>query len=82
MVRLAAGACAEAGGEPGGAGLEAFNNHCRECHSIKANDNRLGPSLSGVYGRKAGSVEGFPYSNAMKTSDLTWDESTLDIKSG
>jgi cytochrome c len=60
------------------AAQQAFNNHCRECHSSKANDNRLGPSLFGVLGRRAGSVQCFPYSDAMKTSDLTWDEGTLD----
>lgn len=78
LVLLTIGARTEAAGEPVSAELEAFNNHCRQCHSIKANDNRLGPSLSGVYGRKAASVQGFPYSDAMKNSDLTWDEGTLD----
>ena len=38
------------------AGMLAFNNHCRQCHSYKKDDNRLGPSLYGVVGRKAGSL--------------------------
>jgi cytochrome c len=38
----------------------------------------VGPSLHGVYGRKAGSVEGFNYSDAMKASGKTWDDATLD----
>ena len=55
-----------------------FNGHCRECHSFVKNDNRLGPSLYGVVGRKAGSVPGFNYSNSVKDSGIVWDEATLD----
>lgn len=57
----------------------AFNNHCRTCHSVKEGDNRLGPSLHNVYGSKAGSVPDYGnYSNGMRSSDVTWDEATLD----
>jgi len=57
----------------------AFNTHCRTCHSAKEGDNRLGPSLSGIVGAKAGTQQGYPnYSQAMKTSGVTWDEGTLD----
>jgi cytochrome c len=59
-------------------GMVAFNNSCRTCHSFKPNDNRLGPTLHGVVGRKAGSVEGFAFSPAMKGSGVTWDAATLD----
>jgi cytochrome c len=55
-----------------------FNGHCRECHSFVRNDNRLGLSLYGVVGRKAGSVPGFNYSNSVKDSGIVWDEATLD----
>lgn len=55
-----------------------FNGHCRECHSFVQNDNRLGPSLYGVVGRKAGSVPGFNYSDSIKGSNIVWDEKTLD----
>ena len=41
-------------------------------------DNRLGPSLYGVIGRKAGSLESFAYSESLKDSGVTWDEPTLD----
>ena len=64
--------------ENGGSGQLTFNNHCRTCHSTKPDDNRLGPSLSGVFGRKAASVQGYAYSDAIKNSGLTWDEGTLD----
>lgn len=59
-------------------GQTTFNNHCRTCHSTDAGDNRLGPSLAGIVGRKAGSVEGFAYSQSFKTSGVTFDEATLD----
>jgi len=55
-----------------------FNGHCRECHSFVKNDNRLGPSLYGVVGRKAGAVPGFNYSDSIKGSNIVWDEKTLD----
>jgi cytochrome c len=55
-----------------------FNGHCRECHSFVKNDNRLGPSLYGVVGRKAGTVPGYAYSNSVKDSGIVWDEATLD----
>lgn len=56
----------------------AFNTHCRTCHSSEAGDNRLGPSLHGVMGRKAGSVEGYAYSPGFKTTDLVWNEENMD----
>jgi cytochrome c len=56
----------------------AYNNHCRTCHSAEPGDNRLGPSLHGVMGRKAGSVEGFAYSPGFKTTDLVWDDGNMD----
>lgn len=56
----------------------AYNDHCRECHAFDKNDNRLGPSLYGIVGAKAGMVPGFAYSQSVKSSGLTWDEPTLD----
>jgi cytochrome c len=56
----------------------AFNNSCRTCHSMREGDNRLGPSLHGVVGRKAGTLEGFGFSTAMQQSGIVWDEKTLD----
>jgi cytochrome c len=60
------------------AGELIFNNACRTCHTVKEGDNRLGPSLAGVVGRKAGSLAGYVYSDVMKNSSVTWDEATLD----
>jgi cytochrome c len=75
---LAALAPAGAAQEESEDGKLAFNNACRTCHSFKPDDNRLGPTLHGIVGRKAGSVEGFAFSPSMKSSGVTWDEATLD----
>ncbi len=56
----------------------AFNTHCRTCHSADPGDHRLGPSLHGVMGRKAGSAKGFAYSPGFKTTDLVWNAETMD----
>ena len=52
--------------------------HCVPCHSTKPGENKLGPSLAGVFGRKAGTAPGYSYSSAMKGTNTTWDEKTLD----
>jgi cytochrome c len=60
-------------------GEAAFNNHCRTCHSTKKGDNRLGPSLYGIFGAQAGKVAGYAnYSQSLAGSGITWTESTLD----
>jgi cytochrome c2 len=51
---------------------------CAACHSLDGSGNDDGPTLKGVIGRKAGSLEDFRYSAAMKRSDVTWDAATLD----
>ncbi|MEZ5900338.1 MAG: c-type cytochrome [Hyphomicrobiaceae bacterium] len=59
-------------------GETAFNNACRTCHSVKKDDNRLGPNLHGIVGRKAGAAEGFSYSGALRDGSFSWDEEKLD----
>ena len=51
---------------------------CSSCHAVTPGQNGIGPSLAGVFGRKAGSDPSFVYSEAMKTSGKVWDEATLD----
>ena len=49
---------------------------CEDCHSIDAND--VGPKHRGVVGRKAGSVPGYNYSQALRDSNIVWSEGNLD----
>ena len=60
------------------AGRTVFSGQCAGCHAVKAGQPSMGPPLSGIVGRKAGTVPGFKYSAAMKASGLIWDEATLD----
>jgi cytochrome c len=51
---------------------------CKACHQIGENaKNAVGPVLNGLFGRKAGMIEGFSYSPANKNSGITWDEATF-----
>lgn len=50
---------------------------CKTCHAIEAGVNKIGPSLHGVVGRKAGIIPGFTYSAANKGSGITWTEEKL-----
>ena len=51
---------------------------CRTCHVVDPGMNRVGPSLAGIVGRKAGTVEGFKYSEANAKSGVTWTEEKLN----
>ena len=59
-------------------GAKVFKK-CQACHEIKAEKNKVGPYLVGIVGRPAGSVEGFKYSDAMKSSGVTWTEENIAI---
>ena len=50
---------------------------CMSCHAVKEGQNRVGPSLYGVVGREAGTVEGFKYSDANANSGIVWTEEIL-----
>jgi cytochrome c len=67
------------GAAGGDDGQLVFNNACRTCHTMKQGDNRLGPNLHGIIGRKAGSLPDYNnYSSSMKNAGVTWDKATLD----
>ena len=55
---------------------EELYQGCQDCHSLDKND--VGPKHRGVFGRKAGSIADFDYSDAVKKSGVTWNEVTLD----
>ena len=57
-------------------GQAAFERRCGGCHAVDR--DKEGPRLAGVVGRKAGAVAGFPYSDALKKSSITWSEALLD----
>jgi cytochrome c len=77
LVALALlGATASARADEPGEGI--FKRFCMVCHTTEAGKNKIGPSLAGIVGRKAGSVPGFNYTDANKNSGVTWDDATLD----
>ena len=52
---------------------------CAPCHSLEADRNMTGPSLAGLWDRKAGSLQSFErYSDALKSSGIIWDDRSLD----
>jgi len=55
---------------------EAIYSRCLACHALAY--DRTGPRHCGLFGRRAGSVEGFEYSAAMRKSKIVWNEKTLD----
>ena len=60
-------------------GEAAFVRQCAICHTIdKGGENRLGPNLFGILGRRAGTVQGFRYTNAFRTTaNFEWTEGLL-----
>jgi cytochrome c len=63
---------------PAGAPTAADFSRCAGCHSTQAGQNKIGPSLAGVFGRTSGSVPGYNYSAALKNAHLIWEAQTLD----
>jgi len=58
------------------AGKSSFAK-CKACHSLEPGKNEIGPSLNGLFGRKAGTAPKFNYSAANKASGIEWNDDTL-----
>ena len=63
-------------GAPANQGQETFEKRCSGCHGLDS--AKEGPPLRGVFGRQAGKVKGFVYSDGLKAAQFRWDEATLD----
>jgi cytochrome c len=59
-----------------GSGKDLFERRCGGCHALDR--DKEGPRLGGVYGRRAGSVDTFDYSEALKAANITWNDESLE----
>jgi cytochrome c len=69
-------ALSSASGQAQSTGIELFNKRCGGCHALDR--DKEGPRLGDVYGRPAGSVNSFQYSDALRNRNLTWNDESLD----
>ena len=77
FLSFALGNGSSAAGDPK-RGAQVFQA-CAACHSVRPGEHLTGPSLAGIWSRKAGTVEKFlRYSDAMKNADVIWNEAMLD----
>lgn len=74
LIALPIGNVTQAQTPPDGALL--YQSKCAACHSLA--NNKVGPSLKGVFGRKSGAVAGYAYSEELKKSNIVWNEANLD----
>lgn len=59
------------------AGAAYFNSECRRCHATDASHDSYGPLLDHVVGRRAGTFEGYPYSDALAHAGFVWTPEAL-----
>lgn len=69
----------QAPANPTAGGAQIFQQQCALCHANRAGaQNKAGPNLYGIFGRKSGSLPGYRYSPAMRNAGIVWREQTLD----
>ena len=73
---LSLAAALPAMGQDAGRGELLYEQRCGACHGIDA--DRAGPRHRGVFGRRAGSVASYPYSQALFNARIVWNGETLD----
>lgn len=78
LAALLAPAHAAAGPEDVAAGERLFRSQCSGCHSVEPGEIRAGPTLHSLFGRPAGTTEGFAYSAAMTEAGIEWTPEALD----
>jgi cytochrome c len=76
FVLLVVGSSRFAAGQSTGSGKDTFEKRCGGCHTLER--DKEGPRLRGIYGRVAGSIDSFQYSEALKKSKITWTDETLE----
>lgn len=60
-------------------GAKTFKRKCMACHTVaEGAPHRIGPNLNGVFGRAAAQADGYNYSKALKSKDITWSDENLD----
>jgi cytochrome c len=76
LAMLLSAGSARADGDP--VRGEARFQECAACHKLDSGANEVGPTLHGIFARKAGTLADFRYSPAMKRSGIVWTPETLD----
>lgn len=71
-------ALAHADADSAANGELAFYRNCESCHSLEKGQNKIGPSLFSIHGRKSALAEGYSYSATLRQLDLTWADANLD----
>ncbi len=77
VIALATVASVSSFAEGDAAKGEKVFRKCKACHTVEVGKNRVGPSLAGMFSRKAGTLEGYRYSKAMIASGIEWNDETF-----
>ena len=59
-------------------GESVYNRQCTICHDTAAGKQKVGPSMHAIFGRQAGTVQGFQLYRGLRDATWTWDDKTLD----